>query len=1448
MAQTTQAGRSWGRRYAVWALAAAVPLLLAAALAAVVATPWGLQLARPLIAEAIAGAVGGSATIAGLDGTLWRGVTAKRIEVRASDGLDVAVDGFRLDWRPAALLHRVLRVDVLAADRVAVILAQSGSSEVTLPQLPVAVRLGRIDVGELAVRAAPGAAAKRVAIHGDLALSPTDVGTAALHLRPLQKTGDKVDATATLDPNNRTLDLSIDATAPADGMLWQLAGVPPAQAHDTRLTLSGHGPFTGWQGELKAEATGLGRLDSKVSARLGDDNTLHLGLDGEAVPVASALPPPLAGVVRRIGLRLDARLHGTARAEVSTLALDLGDAGTLRASGTADLAKGTVDATAEADVAPAMARRVAPGVSWQSAHLKLHAKGPLAAPVPTLDVTLGRPAGFGLAADEATLHLAAADAALAKVSARLQGHGVAWGDPALDRLLGPRLEVTAAAGRHGDTLAVSKLTLAAGGLSATAAADLGIASQQVSNLTLSAHAERLGELSMSAGVVARGSVEAHVSDGQWSPATGFDGTLRIAGRDLALAPAAAKTMIGAAPTAEGRLTVSPAGAVTVRDLKLTAAGGKLAGRASLDAGRKLDLSLDGTLAPAPLGRLAGVVPDAPPTVSLSLAGPLAQPAGDVKVSWRRLQTPGSVLGAGRVTTRLAWKGDVPTADVEAAVGWRGRQLTASAHVAAEPAALAISGISLKADGMQVSGAATLAGYALPATGKLRLDGVDLKLLRPLLGEDLGGTVSGTATLAARNGGQAVDLQLDGGNLSRAAAGSPTVSIGKLQVSGQIEQAVASPHGKLRVVAETVQRGAVTVTKAEADLAGGLDAATVDFHVDAGEPAGTLDGRATLARDGGGRRLTLTRFSGTLAGRSFQLAEPATLALPAGGGIDLAAALKTDDNGRLRVAYRTGGMATVVTVEVTRFPLALLPPLGGRTVTKGTLQANVHLEQPAGGEATGTAKVSVDKLALKSTEDLPPLSGTLTASLRRGRLDTSLKLDVAALDAAQATAKLPVDVSLTAGRLGLAKTGAVDGSAELRGSLQKLWAYLPLPTHKLSGSIDASATVHGSIRSPQLAGRIKLDGGRYESLEWGTLLRNVTLDARFTDSRLQVDKFTADDGKGGRVSVSGSTRFGGGDGPRYDLTAKADNLTVLRRDDVSARASADLTFTGAGKTGKLAGKVTVTGGEVDLAAALPPSVPTLEVTRASADAQAAEEAKPASAGDRIALDVTVDIPGQFYARGRGVQSEWQGNLQVEGTLATPKVYGRIGVRRGTLSLLSRELQLGDTVITFQGRTPVSPDLAVRAVYTGQDLRAVIQVDGTATAPKFSLTSTPTLPQDEIMARMLFGKSRGKLSPVEAAQVAAALDQLRGGGGLDVLGTIRSFVGLDRLSVGTAQNGNAELQAGRYIGRNVYVGAVQGTAPGTAGVQVQVDVTPHVTVNSQTGQDGNSNVGVNFKLDY
>ena len=181
-------------------------------------------------------------------------------------------------------------------------------------------------------------------------------------------------------------------------------------------------------------------------------------------------------------------------------------------------------------------------------------------------------------------------------------------------------------------------------------------------------------------------------------------------------------------------------------------------------------------------------------------------------------------------------------------------------------------------------------------------------------------------------------------------------------------------------------------------------------------------------------------------------------------------------------------------------------------------------------------------------------------------------------------------------------------------------------------------------------------------------------------------------------------------------------------------------------------------------------------------------------------------------------------------------------------MAKTFTLESGTVDLLGGPEIDPVLAVKAVNQGPDLTVTIELNGPLSDPDINLSSSPALPQDEIVARLLFGRSTTKLSALEAVQLAAAVGELTGQtGGPGILDFTRDTLGVDVLKV-EGGDGGAAVSAGKYLRKDVYVGVKQGTTADSGAVEVEVEVTPNISIESEVGQTGDSNVGIKFKWDY
>ncbi len=710
---------------------------------------------------------------------------------------------------------------------------------------------------------------------------------------------------------------------------------------------------------------------------------------------------------------------------------------------------------------------------------------------------------------------------------------------------------------------------------------------------------------------------------------------------------------------------------------------------------------------------------------------------------------------------------------------------------------------------QVEGDLTTAADMTAGHGGLRLTVTRLEDLDSLLGTSMQGSVAGNLALRPVGRRTYTQLTLDARNI--VAAGIPAEA--RLTGSGTLE----ATDFRLTLRSANLQ----------------------------GKPA-DLESVAHLNL--AARELRLDRLAAHYRGQALRLLAPARISFADGVALD---------------EMKLGTQSAVLDLEGKVSPLDLHAAahridasLIGAFMPGILAQGSFDLEARLAGTASapsGLVTLSASRLRLSAARDLPAVDAHATARLegKGAQLDVHLEGGKDSKVALTGTAPLAAD-------------GALD--LKVNGKLDAAFAdpLLAARGERLTGALSLDAAVHGALHSPEVQGTIDLAHGDFRDYVQGAHLSNIT--AHLTASRgdVRLESLTAHAGPG-ELSLTGQVSLMQPNLPLSGrLTAK--NAQPVTSDILNANLDADVKVEGTLRERlDVAGTITVNRAVIGIPSALPAQVAVLDVRRPG------QAPPPPPARELvIGLDLALHAPREILVQGRGLNAELGGNLHIGGTTASPTVSGGFDMIRGTFALASSRLNFTRGRVSFSGTGlagKLDPTLDFTAQATVTDSTVTLHITGLADSPQFELTSTPPLPQDEILARLLFGESASQLSALQVAQIGAALASLSGvgGSGPNPLARVQKALGLDVLSVESAsstqgaQSSGTILEAGRYVSNRVFVAARQSTT-GFSQVEVDVDLSKHLKLQTRLGNgtattqgitpenDPGSSVGMVYQFQY
>ena len=659
------------------------------------------------------------------------------------------------------------------------------------------------------------------------------------------------------------------------------------------------------------------------------------------------------------------------------------------------------------------------------------------------------------------------------------------------------------------------------------------------------------------------------------------------------------------------------------------------------------------------------------------------------------------------------------------------------------------------------------------------------------------------------------------------------------LSGQIQGELALMPDALTLNAQLAdaRAGELRVRAASLRAAGPFDAIDVTFNL-----RGRLR-RAPLTFTGTGALTTdadtnlRVEGRGMLADADIFTRAPITLRWSDGGldaGFNLAL-----ENGVVRGQWRERGRALSGSAHIEDAPLGPLAAIWGERAT---------------GRIAGDFSIANAGAGLSGDADLN-LSGARFAGRQRGTLDmqvtaaltpNQLTADIDArssdglvarfqADAPVATSAAPLRIALMPERRGRA-TWSVSGPAET------LWAAARLQDQSLQGQLNGEGELSFGAGYLSGDGDIEIAGGRFEDKLTGVTLVDLNAQISIGDNGVAIERFEAAGARGGRVTASG----GSANARQGAIEVTLANLRVADRPDANAIASGDLRLEWEGLDSAFTGTINIEEANLDIGAnpeAGIPSLDVIEINRPGYDDEDDETGDVIVRNNPTRLDVSVRAPGRVFTRGRGLDVEWALDLNLRGGLDNPRVFGTATSVRGDLTLSGQPFSIENARIMFDG-DPLDAQINLTAERATADLTARINLSGTASNPSITLSSDPSLPEDEILPQVLFGRAVEDLSALEAAQLASSLAALSGRATFNVVDAARAAAGLDRFAVRQDEDGGFLVAGGVYLTRDVYVELAR-TGLGEAATRVEWTVRPRLVLITSFLGNGDQRVSVRWR---
>lgn len=715
------------------------------------------------------------------------------------------------------------------------------------------------------------------------------------------------------------------------------------------------------------------------------------------------------------------------------------------------------------------------------------------------------------------------------------------------------------------------------------------------------------------------------------------------------------------------------------------------------------------------------------------------------------------------------------------------------------------------------------------SGEVRLVALNLADISPFLNADIDGPATGTFELSGPAGRTEVRTKLSAQRLR-----IDTTSFDDLKISGRIREPLGAMALQLEARAAGMDAGGLALERLAATGQGPL--AAFEVSMTALHKGAEFAARARLKIDRSPIRIALATASLMRDGRELRLATPEVITI-APEGVDLSSVNFEAGAGTLRVDGKVGRQMAL-RVEPRALPLWVVGLVAEPLPVSGNVSGSIRLKGQA-SDPLSEFDLTLTGISAEGGSAGAMRDVTLAARGTTDQNGASVKGQVSGPRGARLG---------FSGRIPFSETAAMNVDLDGKLDVAMANAWLGASGERAGGRLTLSARVAGRLSSPTVSGSGALSDGFFRSASAGLELRGIEASIEGSERRIVLSRLLASTPDGGTVAAEGTISMDAAAGYPVNLTVTASNAKLVSTTLTTLTADVQARMSGALMQNPLvSGTVSVDRWDIRVPERLAATLTPIKVTHRNAPAGfvTGEEEDDEAVGSALPfrLDVAVRAPREVFVRGQGIDAEFGGEARLGGTLDDPAVRGRFDLRRGAVNVLSQRIILSRGSVQFLGGA--EPVLDIAGSVTKNGVAATVSVKGRAGDPQIALSSTPSLPQDEILSRLLFSKQTTQLSPFEAAQLAQVIGRWSGlNTGPDILERLRTVIGIDALTATTDPTGKTSVAAGSYLGRGVYVG-VSEAAGGSA--TVDVDLTDTIKLRGEAGTTG-TKVGVAAEWEY
>ncbi len=406
----------------------------------------------------------------------------------------------------------------------------------------------------------------------------------------------------------------------------------------------------------------------------------------------------------------------------------------------------------------------------------------------------------------------------------------------------------------------------------------------------------------------------------------------------------------------------------------------------------------------------------------------------------------------------------------------------------------------------------------------------------------------------------------------------------------------------------------------------------------------------------------------------------------------------------------------------------------------------------------TGQIALDGQISAPRPELAALEGRISfpqLALAFGSLDLAQQQPSAIAIASGAATVEQFNLTGSVGSLAADGTVALVGSRALglnvNGTLNVGAISVLTDKVQAEGTSTLQLTARGTVDAPELEGSVEISDATVASDEANIGAEHINARLELSGKRILLTTLEANI-NGGALEGGGSVTLDDRAGPTVDLRVSTHGVAFDAPINLRSLSDADLTIVSTGDEIVVGGQVTID--EAGLTDDIAFDRGLMAAMTARRELNLTEERNPLL--ERVRFDINVDTSTPIVVDNNVAQAEVSADLRLVGSPYEPGLTGRVTLLEGSeITLNERRYEAERGVISFVDERRIQPSVDLLLNTSARNYDITVAVAGVPGETETTLTSDPALPEPDIMAMLVTGRTldemRGEEFEVAREQV-------------------------------------------------------------------------------------------------